>query len=245
MDMVLLDWTRMGRSYCLAGVVADGSGYRVVRPLMAKLKNSPFRNTGWSSYLMDGYFRWEIFELIGPREAVPEPPHCEDLWVRSLRPRKRSASANERQAILAATTVPDNEPIFGAPFQVTRTAAFLKAGTGTRSLTTIVVPTNGINFTGAIRDGESSADYRVKLEVPGIGCRTLPLKDHHLLTWIESLKCGVDESACRLNDIVQHKSGQVAVRLGLSRPFQSGAENCESACWLMADGFFSYSDPQP
>ncbi|HXG11727.1 MAG TPA: 3-oxoacyl-[acyl-carrier-protein] synthase III C-terminal domain-containing protein [Gemmataceae bacterium] len=33
MDMILLDWTRMGKSYCLAGVVAERGRYRVVRPL--------------------------------------------------------------------------------------------------------------------------------------------------------------------------------------------------------------------
>jgi hypothetical protein len=38
----------------------------------------------------------------------------------------------------------------------------------------------------------------------------------------------------------------VAVRLGLSRAFAApGVSGSSAACWLMADGFFSWSDPQP
>ena len=33
--MVLLDWTRMGKMYCLAGVVQQNGQLRVVRPLPA------------------------------------------------------------------------------------------------------------------------------------------------------------------------------------------------------------------
>jgi len=36
----------------------------------------------------------------------------------------------------------------------------------------------------------------------------------------------------------------VAVRLGLPRGFQATPWRAESVCWLMADGFFSFHDPQ-
>ena len=38
----------------------------------------------------------------------------------------------------------------------------------------------------------------------------------------------------------------VAVRLGITRPFtpQEGAGRTPGLCWLMADGFFSLTDPQ-
>src|SRR5262245_57022886 len=66
MEMILLDWTRMGKWYCLAGVVEQGGTFRVVRPLLAKFRAAPVRNVGWSAYLLDGHARWEIFELIAP-----------------------------------------------------------------------------------------------------------------------------------------------------------------------------------
>lgn len=46
MDMILCDWTRMGRSYCLAGAVASGSGWTMVRPILHKHAQAPVRNVG-------------------------------------------------------------------------------------------------------------------------------------------------------------------------------------------------------
>ena len=59
MEMILLDWTRMGRSYCLAGAVTEGGHFRTVRPLFRKHQQPPVRNAGWSAYLFDGHARWE------------------------------------------------------------------------------------------------------------------------------------------------------------------------------------------
>jgi hypothetical protein len=36
MEMILVDWTRKGKSYCLADAVTERGGWRVVRPLQAK-----------------------------------------------------------------------------------------------------------------------------------------------------------------------------------------------------------------
>jgi hypothetical protein len=106
MDLILLDWTRMGRSYCLAGAVADDGGYRVVRPILRKFRDAPVRNVGGSAYLLDGHQRWEVFEIVGPVPTPPDPPHVEDLWVRALQPRHCLATREQRQAILTATQVP-------------------------------------------------------------------------------------------------------------------------------------------
>src|SRR6516225_7118935 len=130
MDMVLLDWTRMGKHYCLAGAVVRSNPIRLVRPLLTKFRDAPVRNVGWSAYLMDGHARWEIFELIGVQPAAPEPPHLEDLWVRALRPRHSSASQEQRRAILGATIASPDVPIFGSELATTRTAAYLLPGTG-------------------------------------------------------------------------------------------------------------------
>ena len=72
MDMILLDWTRMGRSYCLAGAVLEKGDWRIVRPLPMKHRAAPVRNIGWSPFLFDGHARWEIFELIGKGHEVHE-----------------------------------------------------------------------------------------------------------------------------------------------------------------------------
>jgi hypothetical protein len=46
--MILLDWTRMGHVYCLAGVVVLDGRHHVVRPLPLRHRASPMRNVGWS-----------------------------------------------------------------------------------------------------------------------------------------------------------------------------------------------------
>src|SRR5262245_34248853 len=99
-EMILLDWTRMSRSYYLSGAVLEGGKPRIIRPLMAHGRESPVRNTGWSGFLLDGHARWEIFEVIGSRTAEPVPPHLEDVWVRAIKPCRTTASREIRQAIL-------------------------------------------------------------------------------------------------------------------------------------------------
>src|SRR6516225_5874640 len=99
-EMVLVDWTRMGTSYCLAGAILDGNSVQVVRPILSRYRTSPVRNAGWSPYLLDGHARWEIFELVGATQADTMPPHLEDIWVRSLRPHKCLAAPEQRRSIL-------------------------------------------------------------------------------------------------------------------------------------------------
>jgi hypothetical protein len=120
MEMVLLDWTRMGRAFCVAGAVRQDKSYRIVRPLLANNRNAPVRNLRWPAYLLNGRSRWEIFELIGAEPAEPQAPHREDYWVRAMRPRNRSASPEERRAILEATAAKPEASLFGAPLSPTR-----------------------------------------------------------------------------------------------------------------------------
>jgi len=244
MDMILLDWTRMGRSYCLAGAVAEGGRWRVVRPLLARWRDAPVRNVGWSAYLLDGRLRWEVFELVGPEAARPEPPHVEDLWVRSLRPHRRLAPAGQPPDILSATIAKVSEPIFGAPLGTTQASVYLRPGSGTRSLATVVVPSRGIRFTASQRDGAPEADVRVMLPVPDLAGRLLPVKDHHLLLRADQATASLDGRVKALQFAIGQMGERVAVRLGLSRAFAVG-NGAPSCCWVMADGFFSRSDPQP
>jgi hypothetical protein len=241
--MILLDWTRMGKRYCLAGVVADGSGYRVVRPLPARHRNSPDRNVGWSPFLMEGHSRWEVFELVEPEPARPEPPHTEDCWVRSLRPRRCLANGPLRRLILEGTMAKPGEPLFGAPLTSTRAFAVLPAESGTRSLITAVIPSEQITFSALRRAGVLEPDWRVSLPVPDMGMRQLALKDHFLLQQAEQAG-SLEEQIRVLNAAVRRMGERVAVRLGLSRSF-AGTDGGPGCCWLMADGFFSLSEPMP
>jgi hypothetical protein len=72
----------------------------------------------------------------------------------------------------------------------------------------------------------------------------LPVKDHFLLKTVEDSGQPAGEQAALLSQAVRNMGDPVAVRIGLSRSFQSSAER-PGQCWLMADGFFSFSDPQP
>lgn len=241
--MILLDWTRMGASYCLAGVVDHGDGYQVVRPLPALGRGGPVRNGGWRSAQLLCHGRWEIFELIDPEPAAPEPPHLEDLWVRSLRPHGKSAPPEKRRAILEATISRDLP--FGAPLVMTSSSAYLQPGTGLRSLTTVRVSAECIHFSASRREGAAQLDYRVALNTPELGNRLLPVKDHTLLQRIEQRATDLAERVKLLDGAVREMGEAIAVRLGISRAFLSSASDPTAKCWLMADGFFSWNEPQP
>src|SRR5262245_16634974 len=53
MEMILLDWTRMGKTFCVAGLVAEGSEWRTVRPMPIEFHSTTrpgaSRNVGWFS----------------------------------------------------------------------------------------------------------------------------------------------------------------------------------------------------
>jgi hypothetical protein len=250
MDMVLLDWTRMGTFYCLAGAVAEGAGWKFVRPLLGKFRTAPVRNVGWPAYLMTDHSRWEIFELVQPGEAAPQPPHLEDTWVLGMRSRRQLAPVAVRRAILEADCRPEGESLFGERLSGTRTAAYLKPGRGVRSLVTFLVEVRQISFTAVRRQGAEDFDFRVTLDVPGLRHRWLPVKDHFLLRRAE--EAGPDLNA-RLETVrrsVRTMGGSVALRLGLSRGFDPAGKDAPrepeaDRCWLMADGFFSLVNPQP
>jgi hypothetical protein len=245
MDMVLLDWTRMGKAYCLAGVVTQDGARRVVRPLPAKNKDAAARNLGWSAYLLDGHKRWEVFELVGAEPAGPEPPHTEDVWVRTLRPRGAFAPPQDRRDILAATTAPPGESPFGVELGTTRTAAYVAPGTGVRSLATVAAPSQPITFNAFHQEGMAGPEFRVMLPLPGLEGRPLPLKDHHLLQKAEKVSRSLDTQIKALQQAVRQMGETVAVRLGLSRPYPPNTARGPGNCWLMVDGFFSPTEPQP
>lgn len=241
MDLILLDWTRMGRWYCLAGAVADGGSYRVVRPLLYKYRDAPVRNVGWSAYLLDGHARWEVFEVVAPVPAPLAPPHVEDVWVRTLLPRGRLATPAERRAVLEATLARPGASLFGTDFEPTR-AAGVRAGCGARSLVTVVVPGAALVFGGSYRRA-AEPDIRVTVTLPGLGERSLPVKDHPLLARAEAAAPALEGRLHALQQAIRAMGDHVAVRLGLTRPFPTEPGK-PGLCWLMADGFFSYSDPQ-
>lgn len=245
MEMILLDWTRMGRVYCLAGVIVQDERFRVVRPLQAREKEAVVRNVGWSPYLLDGHSRWEVFELVDPEPAQGQRPHLEDIWVRPLHSRRVLASPAQRRAILEATRTTGDWPLFGHPLQHSRALAYLPPGVGSRSLVTITVPGSHLHCSAAWRQGTPDPDYFVTLPLPGGEERSLPLKDHFLLQRVELAGLDLDSRVRALTYAVGQMGERVAVRLGLSCPYPSTPHRGAGVCWLLADGFFSLTDPQP
>ncbi len=242
--MILVDWTRLGLNFCLAGAVAEKGAWRIVRPMQARNRQERIRKFGWPAHAPRGHGRWEVFQLVEPEPADPDPPHLEDLWVRSLRPTGRFATPEQRRAILAATMAEPGAPLFGIPLTATRAAGFLPAGAGTRSLVTIGVPTGSLQFAGSWRQ-TIHADLRVELPVPELGTRWLPVKDYPLLEKTKPADYrDLDGHVAALAAAVRAMGERVAIRLGLSRPFESADAKTPAVCWLMADGFFSLTDPQ-
>jgi hypothetical protein len=245
-DWVVLDRTRMGRTYCLAGVLlGPGHDLRVVRPLPAQGRTAPVRNVGWSAEHLRGHGRWEVFELVGLDAALALPPHLEDVWVRALRPRGRRAPPEVRQHLLEVTRTPEGLPLFGVPLTRTRSALYLRPQTGCRSLATVLAGPHQLSFRASHREGAAETDYRVCLELPGLEGATLAVKDHFLLSLVEH-EAPDPVGRCRaLARAVDRMGPQVAVRIGLSRAFQATPGRGPGACWLIADGFFSLTAPGP
>jgi hypothetical protein len=261
MEMILVDWTRMGRTYCIAGLVSEGQGWRTVRPMPVASRggagrprlwgvvdallagppkprpSQPPANIGWSSGQLGMLQRWDIVELVGPKQAEAEPPHVEDIWVQALYTTGKSVPLESRATILRETCVHEFKPYFGVPLEQTHTSAFLRPGTGERSLVTVIAPSYDLHFEASRREGADEADVRVRLKLPGVGVKLLPVKDHYLLCQAERA-AGLDPAqlAKALRQAVDEMGNNVAVRLGLSRGFDAGRG--ERRCWLMADGFF-------
>jgi hypothetical protein len=243
-DLILLDWTRMGRLYCLAGAIIQDGQYRIVRPLPARGRDNPVPNQGWSPFLLDGHSRWEVFRLVRPEPAGAVAPHLEDVWVQALQPCRRLASRAERRAVLQATLGPADSPLFGPDLAHGHAGCYLEPGSGERSLASIVVPSAEVHFLPPLwREGASQPDYRVSLPLPGLDQRILPLKDHFLLCRAERARDNPDDRPAFLEQAVRLMGARVVVRLGLSRSFPA-ANGQPGRCWLMADGFFSPDDPQ-
>jgi hypothetical protein len=219
--------------------------YWVVRPLPAWHRTAPVRNVGWAPEAVEGHSRWEVFELLDGTPAPPLPPHREDAWVSRLKPRGGLATPAQRRAILLATLTPPGQDLFGAPLVTTRSTAYLPPGTGCRSLTSALVPAGGITFSASWREGTPEPDYRVTLALPGLTGRSLPVKDHFLLRRAELASTNLDRRIQELTLAVRQMGDPVLVRLGLSRAFQTSPGRTQGVCYLMADGFFSYNDPQP
>lgn len=243
MEITLLDWTRMGRVYCLAGAIVQAGGYRIVRPLPARGRNNPVPNQGWSPFLLDGHSRWELFDMVRPEPAGACPPHLEDVWVHGLEPLRRHASREQRRAILQATLVPPAKPIFGTALLHGYSGTYLEPGSGERSLASVTVPSAEVQFTALWRDGADHPDYQVSLPLPGLDRRIIPVKDHFLLCRAEKAAGDLDDRLGCLARFVREMGREVVVRLGLSRAFAS-AKGSPGRCWLMADGFFCLDDPQ-
>lgn len=244
MELILIDWTRMGKGYCLAGAIHQAGEYHVVRPLLARPQPPGARpNLAWSPFVMDGHARWQVFEMAQPRPAAGLAPHREDVWVNALTARRVTAGREQRRAILQATAVAPGRPLFGEKLLGTATGAYLDPGHGDRSLVSLEVEAGQLRFTALWREGATRADFRVRLALPELGACILPVTDHFLLSQAERHAADTDGRIGHLAGAVRGMGPRVVVRLGLSRAF-AAAEGQPGRCWVMANGFFAADDPQ-
>jgi hypothetical protein len=100
-----------------------------------------------------------------------------------------------------------------------------------------------VRFSAAARFGAPEPELRVELCAAGLAGKQLPVKDHHLLSRVEATGQTLTDQVQLLQQAVLQMGPRVAVRLGLTRPFQATAERGPGFCWLMADGFFSHAEP--
>jgi hypothetical protein len=245
MEMILLDWTRMSRTYCVTGAVHVNGQMRILRPLPRAQRDAPVRNVGWSPFQLDGHTRWEVFEVIAPEPALPMAPHLEDAWVVSLRSRRGLAAPAQRRAILEATLVPEGQSLFGVLLRRDKQKGYLLPDEGVRSLTSVAVRQKQIEIFVQRREYKPEADYRVRLHVPDLEGLVIPFKDHFLLVRAEQEAPTDAGRLLAIQSEIARMGEPVLVRLGVSRPYAQAGSASLPVCWLMADGFFSMSDPQP
>jgi hypothetical protein len=202
-------------------------------------------DTDWSPFQLDGHSRWEVFEVIAPEPAPPQAPHLEDAWVISLRSRHGLATSGQRRAVLQATLVPEGQPLFGAALRRDKQKAYLLANEGSRSLTSVAVRQKQIELFVERSAYKPEAVYRVRLHIPELDGLVIPFKDHFLLGRAEQASPTEAGRLRALQQAITQMGETVIVRLGVSRPYVHARSSSLPVCWLMADGFFSLSDPQP
>jgi Dual OB-containing domain len=240
-SFILVDWTRMGDHYCLAGFEVHGDWVRTVRPLQAHLRRDDARGKGWSALSVAGRGRWELFDLVHPQPAASQPPHREDVWVRDLVSTHTFAPPELRQFVLRATDSVTTDGLFGEPLRASRSGRFLDPGRGRRSLTTLLVRADRIRFDHC--PDTTRHAVRVRIGVPGLEDSSLPVTDHHLLLHAERQAPQPRQVVAEAQRRIDGMGSTVAVRFGLSRPYAPGDAG-EPVCWLMANGFFSLADPE-
>jgi len=131
------------------------------------------------------------------------------------------------------------------PLRRDKQKAYLLPSEGSRSLTSVAVRQKQIEMLVERRDYKPDANYRVRLHVPELEGLVIPFKDHFLLRRAEE---AAPTDAGRLDALkaaVARMGEPVLVRVGVSRPYAHPGSSSLPVCWLMADGFFSLSDPQP
>ena len=85
----------------------------------------------------------------------------------------------------------------------------------------------------------------MRLHIPELEDLVIPFKDHFLLGRAEAASPTETGRLQALQLAIVQMGESVVVRLGVSRPYVHAGSSSLPVCWLMADGFFSLSDPQP
>lgn len=180
------------------------------------------------------------FAIVGLdlEQTAREPPHSEDMRLRTLRREQRALlPVSRRQALLEKILDPDVASIFGCELH-DDLGWHTKAGEGHRSLGTVLVDRlDGISYT--LRN--TRYDYRLSFR-DASGARYARLKVNDLLFryYLDFLRA-VEGRSCE--EISEHitkvlRGGTLYLRLGLTRGW---AEHIDR-CYLQITGVHSFPD---
>lgn len=228
--LAITDVTRMrGRHVCVAGCTPDGT---CIRPVRFEGITEPWLYQGGEVVIQP----FAIVALdLEPTQL--EPPHSEDMRLRTLKRDKRVLlPAERRRALLDRILDPGVAAIFGTDLYEDR-GWYTRAGAGHRSLGTIrVARLDGVRYQP--RDGRF--DYRLSFRDASGACYTLKVNDLSFRYYLDHLRA-VQGHACE--DISAAlfallDTSDVYLRLGLARGWREHPDRC----YLQITGIYTFPD---
>lgn len=229
--IAITDVTRMrGQHVCVAGCTPDGT---CIRPVLYEGITEP-----WLYHRGEAVIRPFAVVALDLGQTANEPPHSEDMRLRTLRKEKRALLPLERRrALLDRILDPNVASIFGTELHDDR-GWYALAGNGQRSLGTVRVDRLE-NVSYFPRDARY--DYRLSFrDASGARYERLKVNDLSFRYYLDHVRA-VNGHACE--DISAAlfallATSDVYLRLGLTR----GWGAYRNRCFLQITGVYSFPD---
>ena len=229
-NLVITDLTRMYRGMvCIAGYDA---GKRAVRPVL------PPPGIPEASLMRDGKavifpFALVEFNLL---EALPQPPHTEDVHFDPESPRLVRA-VQSREEVLGWSLFECVEDVFGQ-MVLSGPGHYVLDCQGPRSLGTIQ-PTELLEVKYAASEEEGTWDYRLSFldgQNERYRLKITDLTWHYFCDSLRGGECQPQQIADRLTEKL--RASKVYLRIGLARGWRKFPERC----YLQINGIYTFPD---